>query len=492
MTRNSFANMFIFSIMLSACGIQKYTSTMEQLSTTEIKNTLYSEKEISEDIDYLIRSVEEVAPYPYMNADSPSVHALAKRLKTKGDRMGNELYLDFMLLSAAFNVGHIYTFPPEAMLDEALKKGDRFFPLFIKRTQGKWEVLGIMNNALPEQNVGNEIKKINGTGITEIIRKIEPLVADDGNRDGVIGTSFPFLLWAVKMNHPYSVEMINKETGLPERVDLEGTNDLTKFRKQNPENTKEKLDDFITFEILNQNTGYINAKSFFFAHKKNISKAFTNKLNSYFEELEQKRVSHLIIDLRQNAGGSSYPAEVILQKVAQKPYQQTGGSTMRVSAQFRGFIDDLPPAMRLIVKKGPMKNYHKHPIGTNITEKSKPQLPKRVKNSFSGEVYVLIGPDTHSAAMMMANAIEDFDLGTLVGTPTTSIPRELSNALPLKTPNAKVSFTVPATLFTRANGDAKNFEPVKPDVIIETSPEDLQLKRDPVLQHVLTKIMARK
>ena len=286
--------------------------------------------------------------------------------------------------------------------------------------------------------------------------------------------------------------MINKETGLPERVDLEGTNDLSKFRKQNPENTKEKLDDFITFEILNQNTGYINAKSFFFAHKKDISKAFTNKLNSYFEELDQKRVSHLIIDLRQNAGGSSYPAEVILQKVAQKPYQQTGGSTMRVSAQFRGFIDDLPPAMRLIVKKGPMKNYHKHPIGTNITEKSKPQLPKRVKNSFSGEVYVLIGPDTHSAAMMMANAIEDFDLGTLVGTPTTSIPRELSNALPLKTPNAKVSFTVPATLFTRANGDAKNFEPVKPDVIIETSPEDLQLKRDPVLQHVLTKIMARK
>jgi hypothetical protein len=54
-------------------------------------------------------------------------------LKKKGDRLGNELYLDFMRLSAAFNVGHIYTFPPEEMLEEAIKNGDRFFPLFIKK-----------------------------------------------------------------------------------------------------------------------------------------------------------------------------------------------------------------------------------------------------------------------------------------------------------------------------------------------------------------------
>ncbi len=42
--------------------------------------------------------------------------------------MGNELYLDFMLLSCAFNVGHIYTFSPDEMLDEAIENGDGFFP----------------------------------------------------------------------------------------------------------------------------------------------------------------------------------------------------------------------------------------------------------------------------------------------------------------------------------------------------------------------------
>ena len=99
---------------------------MEQLSTTEIINIKYTEKQISEDIDYLIKSVEEVSPFPYMNADSLTIQALTKELKQKGDRMGNELYLDFMRLSAAFNVGHIYTFPPEAMLDEAIKNGDQF------------------------------------------------------------------------------------------------------------------------------------------------------------------------------------------------------------------------------------------------------------------------------------------------------------------------------------------------------------------------------
>ncbi len=117
-------------------------------------------------------------------------------------------------------------------------------------------------------------------------------------------------------------------------------------------------------------------------------------------------------------------------------------------------------------------------------------LAVNLKKKGEGQVYVLIGRNTHSAAMMMANAIEDFDLGILVGEPTWSIPRDMSNALPLKTPNAKISFLVPASLFTRASGDAKNNDPVIPDVIIETTSEDRRNNHDPVMQYVLERIAA--
>jgi hypothetical protein len=475
--------------IITSCGIKKYTTTMEQMMITETKDIVYTEKEIAEDIDYFIKSVEEVSPFPYMNADSLSIQVLADHLKKKRDRKGNELYLDFMRLSAAYNVGHIYTFPPEAMLDEAIKNGDRFFPLFIKKSQGKWEIMGIIDNALPENKIGYEVLKINGKEMSEIIETIQPLLANDGNSEEMIGASFPFLLWAVNTSHPYSVEILNKETGLPEILELQGTNDLDKFRTQKPIGIKPKLEDFITFELLDKNKGYINAKSFGFVQYNKITKAFDNELESYFASLKEKGVSNLIIDLRENGGGSSYPADAILQKIAKKPYQQTGGSTMRVSRQFGEFLDGLPWAFRMIAKKGLMKDYHKYPIGTNIKEESKPILPKKVKNSFSGQVYVLIGPNTHSAAMMMANAVEDFDLGILVGEPTKSIPRELSNALPLKTPNAKIAFVVPASLFARANGDENNFEPVKPDVIINTTSKDIEQKEgDPVMQYVLKRI----
>ena len=474
--------------MITACGIKKYTTTMEQMMITETKDIVYTEKEIAEDIEYFIKSVEEVSPFPYMNADSLSIRAMADYLKKKGDRKGNELYLDFMRLAAAYNVGHIYTFPPEAMLDEAIKNGYRFFPLFIKKSQGKWEIMGIIDNALPENKIGYEVLKIHGKEMSEIIETIQPLLANDGNSEEMIGASFPFLLWAVNTSHPYSVEILNKETGLPEILELQGTNDLDKYRTQKPIGIKSKLDDFITFELLDKNIGYINAKSFGFVQYNEITKAFDNNFESYFASLKEKGVSNLIIDLRENGGGSSYPAEAILQKIANKLYQQTGGSTMRVSKQFGEFLNGLPWAIRMIAKKGSMKDYDKYPIGINIKEESKPSLPKKVKNSFSGKVYVLIGPNTHSAAMMMANAVEDFDLGILVGEPTKSIPRELSNALPLKTPNAKIAFVVPATLFTRANGDANNFDPVKPDVFINTTSEDIEQKRDPVMQYVLIKI----
>jgi C-terminal processing protease CtpA/Prc len=141
-----------------------------------------------------------------------------------------------------------------------------------------------------------------------------------------------------------------------------------------------------------------------------------------------------------------------------------------------------------MAKKGLMKDYDNYPVGTNIKEESKPSLPKQVRNSYTGQVYVLIGTNTHSAAMIMANAVEDFNLGILVGQPTSSIPRELSNALPLKTPHAKIAFIVPSSLYTRAIGDANNFEPVNPHVLITAPEESTQRKQDLEMEYILNRI----
>ena len=64
---------------------------MKQMSTTEIKNINYDEKQIAEDIDFFIKSVEEISPFPYMRADSQSVQNLANELKKKGERNGKAL-----------------------------------------------------------------------------------------------------------------------------------------------------------------------------------------------------------------------------------------------------------------------------------------------------------------------------------------------------------------------------------------------------------------
>ena len=58
----------------------------------------------------------------------------------------------------------------------------------------------------------------------------------------------------------------------------------------------------------------------------------------------------------------------------------------------------------------------------------------------------------------------------------------------MKTPNAKISFTVPASLFTRANGDESNYNPVMPDIVIKTASDDIQNNLDRVMQYVLEKI----
>jgi hypothetical protein len=64
-----------------SCGIKKYSTSMEQMMITETKNIKYTEKEINQDIDYFIQSVEQVCPFPYMNSDSNSIQKLAMDLK---------------------------------------------------------------------------------------------------------------------------------------------------------------------------------------------------------------------------------------------------------------------------------------------------------------------------------------------------------------------------------------------------------------------------
>ena len=65
-----------------------------------------------------------------------------------------------------------------------------------------------------------------------------------------------------------------------------------------------------------------------------------------------------------------------------------------------------------------------------------------------------------------ANAVEDFNLGILVGQPSGSIPNEHGEIMQLKLPRSGLGVYLPSAFYVRANGDLNNPNPVLPDLYI--------------------------
>lgn len=124
-------------------------------------------------------------------------------------------------------------------------------------------------------------------------------------------------------------------------------------------------------------------------------------------------------------------------------------------------------ARALAIKMTGLRAYYKHENDVFYKNQETPlSEAKPNEDRFEGKVYVLIGNKTFSSAMMMANAIEDFDLATLVGEPTGDAPNHLGEIVVAKLPNSRISFQLPSALFVRASGDHKNIDPVIPDIFI--------------------------
>lgn len=89
---------------------------------------------------------------------------------------------------------------------------------------------------------------------------------------------------------------------------------------------------------------------------------------------------------------------------------------------------------------------------------------------YRGKVFVIIGAHTFSSANMLANAIQDYKLATLVGEPSGEQANDYGELITIKLPNTGFMFSTSTKQFIRANGDIKDGLPVLPHYKIVDDP----------------------
>jgi C-terminal processing protease CtpA/Prc len=227
---------------------------------------------------------------------------------------------------------------------------------------------------------------------------------------------------------------------------------------------------------------------------------FKIQIEGQFNMIQEKGYKNLIVDVRDNGGGSDLNGRTVIDFITDKPYSEALASTfmMKRSKRYEKYFKCRSPwVIRWMVnlrtvswftdedRKKLFKALLKTPYGENLIAELPLQEPTENQYRFNGNVYVLSNHNSYSATTAFLGAVKDYGLGTIIGTETGDCPTGFGNNLYFELKNSRLRCHSSTTFIIRPNGDKDMTHGVKPDYYIEQTIEDTENNIDTILKYTL-------
>lgn len=440
---------------------------------------------LKEDLDFLFKTIDQVHPNMYAYTSKEEFAKYRNELYKQINRPMNQI--EFYKLTApvvaALKNSHTGVYPP--YLDEFesyYKGGGQVFPLEIQ-WDGPAAIVSknYSCNSLP---LKGQVLTINGMSAREMFANFSRL-------------------FAAERRHPYRRKYTNNPNLLRFLLFLEYRQSESwdlKIRSNDGRVNNYTIKSVAATEIIGQeakdndpaskfsyhhfpdyNAALLEIKSFggkleqfeVFRH------AFKRFLNDSFRKIRQQKVSSLIIDVRENDGGTEPPVHMLMEYLSSGPYRLYEKAEIKISAQSSEQIDHLR-------RKFPDKFANKEKIDIVTVEfpfTTPPAKPLR----FSGQTFVLIGSRTWSASTVFASAAKCFNVGILVGEETPDPSALYASCIFSKLPNSGLQFAVASKHLVTACGKPDG-QGVLPDYEVKQKPQDTAKGVDTVMEFTLNLI----
>lgn len=442
----------------------------------------FCKSELIQDLDFMIKTMEDVHPDLYFNF--PKEKAKARLEEIKNELHDGYSRIDFFYraarLVAHFCDGHTQVYMPNEEYFKYKDSDGLFFPFEVDCSSGKITIVRSFSKEIhPRQ--GAIIASINGYSAEEILDSMITLFSFKRREMTLafISCVFRKLLFILYgASSAFSVSLGNN--GDMEELNISGVSfEVINSNIDQDPGTKE---DPYTFKI-NKEEKYVilDFRSFV------DPKKFKNFVRGMFKQIESDGVKKLIIDLRKNGGGNSSLTDELVSYITDKPFRQYSRIDLKVSKLIRKYYSVMirhlsPFPINLIPARLTFSAPWKKGIGEIVSNKVKTKKLKANKPRFTGKIIVLIGPDTFSSATDFATVIKDHNLGMIVGTPTGGFPSSYGDCFPFSLPNTCLQCGVSHKFFLRPNGD-ETPKPLHPDHSIENS--DPNSNTDKVLEFAI-------
>ncbi|MEM7379803.1 MAG: S41 family peptidase [Bacteroidota bacterium] len=294
-----------------------------------------NQEQAREDIETLRTALEYVHPrlYQYNSKEFFDRRFDSTLTSLNAEVSGLDLLSMVSKINASVNCGHLYTIPQGDLEKEVLNK--KVLPFYFKLIGDE---LFVLNNCSTIKNIpdGSKIISINGLPTSKILNEMMGGIATDGHietRKRRLAERYFFyrfhgfdLYYHLHVDRGSSFEIeylpfecdANKSTKV-EGISFEDRKKILKERYGLEEGTwfKEPSPEFELFE--KENYAVLTISRSFYNEK--IDPDYDSLLASSFLTLKHKKIANLIIDLRDNEGGSEHHEMELISYLSDKPYK---------------------------------------------------------------------------------------------------------------------------------------------------------------------------
>ncbi|WDI33254.1 S41 family peptidase [Hyphococcus flavus] len=437
---------WVFLVLLCASCVS-YTTVADS-------DPSYTHKQISEDFTAFMSFVRETHPDIQYSA---TIEELTKAEETvlaslKQSMTVRDAWMAMALINPYFKDAHVGVRRPVAALETYQSDGGLLYPGSVVVGDGGSLLVGPVN---PNTGLstGDRIVSINGVRAEDILATIKPRMRGETEklRQLLVERYFPEYFWiAYGGFDAYTV-----------RVERNGRARTVKLKDSQQGKTIGE-EDLWSYSVMRGNVGYLNVTTFGIEHRD----AFEEFLSSAFSQIKADSVGKLIIDLRENGGGARDLSDLLMGYLTAEPYSAISSVKARVTEQNIGLI---PGATLGSVVTMPFQQL--------VTPADNPLR-------FDGEIYVIIGAQTYSQAIVFAATLQDYSIATIAGEETEGPANQTGQVQLFTMPNTGIEGLSPIYIFTRASGDTSR-SGVIPDVHIRNEPLDPMGSVDALIEVII-------
>lgn len=365
-----------------------------------------------------------------------------------------------------------------------LLKDEQVFPFSIYQIKGKY----YFDKSTDENKnyKGLQILSINGKEIATIVNEIKKYIHLEGRNETGLNTrfkNFPFYYFIYNQSEKFDIEFLDKNNQ-KQKIVLNGIT-FGNFTKSTTENVPP-----LTTEIRKDKIAVLKFLSFANGYNEADRKVAEKQLDDFFTKLDRQKTKNLIIDLRDNGGGSADIANYLFSYLTDKPYYYLDyfGAKYNNVISWKHYAQNPDNIEEIDLSETKKINGLNCYNSTNSDDWWFKKQQSKV-NPFKGKISILMNGGCFSTTGHFLALLREYKIGKFYGEYSQGSSYSNAGGQAFVLPYSKTLVWVPTFQYKMRTPNFQNDEKgIKPDVEITVQAEDLKTGFDRQMDFVVREI----